>query len=108
MELPDLPRLRLELPRAPHATSRVLLVSFWLNPLLRVNWLLIIRVIFSPAYGVNIKGTMAVANVEYSIAPKTPNDFTSLVALYTPLKCSAATLAAFTGAVLAVVGQMAL
>ncbi len=51
---------------------------------------------------------MAVTNVEYSIAPKAANDFTPLVALYTPLKCSAATLAAFTGAVLAVVGQMAL
>ncbi len=51
---------------------------------------------------------MAVANVEYSIAPKVANDFTPLVALYTPLKCSAATLAAFTGAVLAVVGQMVL
>ncbi len=60
------------------------------------------------AYNVTITGSMAVGNVEYSIKPKTTNDFTSVVATYTPLKCSAANLAALTATVLAVAAHMSL
>ncbi len=73
----------------------------------------ILMIIITPsyvvsAYNVTITGSMAVANVDYSIKPKTTNDFTSVVATYTPLKCSAANLAALTATVLAVAAHMSL
>ncbi len=70
--------------------------------------IIITRICVVSAYNVTITGSMAVANVEYSIKPKTTNDFTSVVATYTPLKCSAANLAALTATVLAVAAHMSL
>ncbi len=60
------------------------------------------------AYNLTIKGSMMRTSVKYNITSKTGNEFTTLVALFTPLKCSAANVAVVTGAVLAVVGHVTL
>ncbi len=61
------------------------------------KWKIIIISALVDAFNVTIKGSMKTSEIAYTIKPSTPTTFTTLIAQFMPLKCTANVLAPIVG-----------